>query len=93
MSAVPSILIKVDQGVFCHFCGLIVVPEGYWVQFSIREGLDGDDLSILQQEILDTDHEIDLSLVVEMARKELVRNLATISDDILELDSARSSSD
>ena len=48
MSAIPHVAIAYDNGISGHFSGVDLDHEGYWIEFSLREGLDGSDLVVLR---------------------------------------------
>ena len=82
MNTIPHIDFD-DDGVSGHFCGINLTPEGFWVEFSLREGLDGSDILVLRQQVCDVDHKLRLDSVVNIARQTLVNNLEQIVRDIL----------
>ena len=83
MSTIPHVAVEYDNGVSCHFSGIQLVPEGFWVEFSIREGLDGSDLIVLRQEVVDFDHQMPLDEAVNIARRILSEYLSKLALDVL----------
>ena len=82
MNTIPHIAIEYDNGVSGHFSGIYLDPEGFWVEFSLRKGLDGSDLVILRQQVWDEDHELPLDKVLSIARRDLANNLELLAEDI-----------
>ena len=80
--SIPHVDLPTDNGMSGHFTGIQLDPEGYWIEFSIREGLDGSDLIVLRQQIWDTDHELSLDQAVANARRDLIRHLELVIRDI-----------
>lgn len=80
--SIPEIGIEFGNGVSAHLYGVHMDPEGYWVEFSIREGLDGSDLITLKQQVLDGSHKMKFDNVISVARRTLVHNLEELTEDI-----------
>ena len=82
MSAIPHVAIAYDNGISGHFSGVDLDPEGYWIEFSLREGLDGSDIIIVRQQVWDDEHEMSLDKALSIARRDLSNNLALLAEDI-----------
>ena len=82
MSTIPEVEIEGARWVSGHFHGVRVQFDGsFIVGFCIREGIAGNDLIVLHQEVQDLDN-YTLDAAVDVGRRVLADNLEQLAKDI-----------